>query len=47
MNKVFAIDGDVSKPFLGISDLDRKLLANNVNVIFHGAANIRFDVLLA
>lgn len=43
MNKVFAIAGDVSEPNLAISESDRRLLADTVNIVYHAAATIRFD----
>lgn len=42
-HKVSAIAGDVSLPGLGISQSDRTKLADEVNIVFHGAATIRFD----
>lgn len=42
-HKISAIAGDVSLPGLGISPCDRQTLAENVNIIFHAAATIRFD----
>ncbi|CAK1546455.1 unnamed protein product [Leptosia nina] len=41
--KVVFIGGDISAPGLGISDEDRALLINNVNIVFHVAASVRFD----
>lgn len=37
------ICGDCTLPDLGISVADRKLLAENVSIIYHCAATIRFD----
>lgn len=37
------ISGDCSLPDLGISDDDRKLLAENVSIVYHCAATVRFD----
>lgn len=37
------IKGDVSIDGLGMSEIDRKRLIDNVTVIFHCAANVRFD----
>lgn len=37
------ISGDCSLPDLGISDADRILLAENVSIVYHCAATIRFD----
>ncbi|CAB3233633.1 unnamed protein product [Arctia plantaginis] len=42
-SKVFVISGDVMEPGLGLSLEDRELLINEVNVIFHVAASVRFD----
>ncbi|XP_075230970.1 fatty acyl-CoA reductase wat-like [Lycorma delicatula] len=41
--KVFAIPGDISEPRLGISDENRKLLQENIDIVFHAAATVRFD----
>lgn len=38
-----AIPGDVSVDGLGLFPEDRELIANNVNIIYHCAATIRFD----
>lgn len=43
VNKVFPIPGDVCEPNLGISDSDRCLLADTVQIVYHAAATIRFD----
>lgn len=37
------ISGDCSLPDLGISDDDRKLLAENISIVYHCAATVRFD----
>jgi fatty acyl-CoA reductase len=42
-DKVYPIAGDVSEPNLAISESDRRLLADSVNIVYHGAATIRFD----
>ncbi|RWS03756.1 fatty acyl-CoA reductase CG5065-like protein [Dinothrombium tinctorium] len=42
-SKVIAIDGDVTLPLLGISDKDINTLKNDVSVVFHSAASVRFD----
>lgn len=42
-DKLRFIEGDLQAPDLGISDIDRKLVAETVSVIFHAAADIRFD----
>ena len=40
--KVTAICGDMTKPGLGLSTDDRKTLVDNVSVIFHSAATVKF-----
>ncbi|EFA05024.1 fatty acyl-CoA reductase wat [Tribolium castaneum] len=42
-HKVVGIGGDCSLPDLGISQQDRQVLINEVSVIFHVAATVRFD----
>lgn len=42
-DKLRFIEGDLRAPDLGISDLDKKLVAETVSVIFHSAADVRFD----
>lgn len=42
-HKVVAVGGDCALPDLGLSLQDRKLLIDEVNVIFHVAATVRFD----
>lgn len=37
------ISGDCSLQDLGISESDRKLLAENVSIVYHCAATVRFD----
>lgn len=41
--KVHPIVGDIRQLGLGISPDDRKLIVENVSVIFHAAASVRFD----
>ncbi|CAG9576943.1 unnamed protein product [Danaus chrysippus] len=41
--KVFFIAGDVGELGLGISDEDRTLLINRVQIVFHVAASVRFN----
>lgn len=38
--------GDVSKPGLGLSDSDNILLQQTVTIVYHCAANVRFDATL-
>lgn len=37
------ISGDCTLPDLGISVQDRKILSDNISIIYHCAATIRFD----
>ena len=41
--KVQAIDGDITIPDLGLSPEDRELLINNVDIVFHLAASVKFN----
>ena len=43
INKVIPIPGDIVHKSLGISCDDRKLLLENVEIIIHSAATVRFD----
>lgn len=43
MFKVAPISGDCLKPNLGISESDRNLLQEEVSIVFHVAATVRFD----
>ncbi|KAM7341395.1 fatty acyl-CoA reductase wat-like isoform 2-T4 [Cochliomyia hominivorax] len=38
-----SVAGDCMLPGLGLSDEDRQLLIENVNIVFHMAATVRFD----
>lgn len=42
-HKIVAIAGDCSLAGLNISICDRQTLIQNVNIVFHGAATVRFD----
>lgn len=42
-SKVAAVQGDLVEPNMGISDEDEQVLIDQVNVIFHSAATVRFD----
>ncbi|XP_069691430.1 fatty acyl-CoA reductase wat-like [Periplaneta americana] len=42
-HKVTAVSGDCIEPGLGLSPSDRQLLAEEVDVVFHCAATVRFD----
>jgi len=41
--KLHAVSGDGSLPGLGLSSEDRQFLVDNVSVVFHVAATVRFD----
>ena len=41
--KVIPVTGDCSLPDLGLSVADRQMLIDNVTVVYHMAATIRFD----
>lgn len=43
LNKVEAVDGDITEQRLGLSEDDERLLVNSVNIVFHCAATVRFD----
>lgn len=42
-HKIVPIEGDCSLPGLGISESDRRKLIDNVHIILHAAATVRFD----
>lgn len=42
-HKVTGISCDIAAPALALSEHDRQLLAQEVTVVFHGAATVRFD----
>lgn len=37
------IAGDMSLPSLGVSASDTKILSDNVSIVFHSAATVKFD----
>jgi fatty acyl-CoA reductase len=41
--KVFLIAGDCCMPGLGLSVNDHAMLVQDVNIVFHAAATVRFD----
>ncbi|XP_031638474.1 putative fatty acyl-CoA reductase CG5065 [Contarinia nasturtii] len=43
LEKIVVIKGDVSVDGLGMSENDRKLLIEKTTIVFHCAANVRFD----
>lgn len=46
ISRIELIEGDVAQIGLGLSDEDRELIANNVTLIYHAAATIRFDEMI-
>lgn len=43
LQKVSAIEGDITQPELAIGTADRAKLCQSVNVVFHSAATVKFD----
>ncbi|RZC41503.1 fatty acyl-CoA reductase 1 [Asbolus verrucosus] len=43
LNKLYCIAGDITQHNLNLSNDDEKTLQDNVDVVFHMAANVRFD----
>ncbi|XP_044260931.1 fatty acyl-CoA reductase 1-like [Tribolium madens] len=43
LNKIYCIAGDITQPNLNLSNDDEKTLKDNVELVFHMAANVRFD----
>jgi len=43
LDKLVPIAGDITEPDLGLSEEDKQLIAQNVSVVFHLAATVRFD----
>lgn len=43
MNKVVIVDGDCEKINLGMSDNQIKTLQNEIDIVIHCAATVRFD----
>ena len=42
-SKLVAIAGDIGEENLGLSDADRKLLTDNISIVFHSAATLDFE----
>ena len=42
-SKLEAIEGDLVLPAMGISAEDEQKLIDNVDIVFHSAATVRFD----
>ena len=43
LNKFVAVNGDCSQPDMGLSEEDKQTLVNEVNIVFHCAASVKFD----
>lgn len=43
LKKLICVSGDISQPLIGLNELDVKLLIENVDIVFHSAATVRFD----
>lgn len=46
LQKIVAIESDMTADNLGLSQTDRTLLEDKVNIVFHSAASVRFDASL-
>jgi len=43
MSKVHAVSGDIAEDDMGLQDDQKAHLEDNINIVFHSAATIRFD----
>ncbi|XP_065083365.1 putative fatty acyl-CoA reductase CG5065 [Ochlerotatus camptorhynchus] len=43
IDKMVCVGGDITMPQLGLSEKDMQLLVENVNIVFHVAATVRFN----
>jgi len=43
IDKVVAVTGDVQEDGLGLDDDNRTFLENNINIVFHSAATVKFE----
>jgi fatty acyl-CoA reductase len=43
LSKIIPIAGDITLPELGIAEDDQKLLCEEISVVFHSAATVKFD----
>jgi fatty acyl-CoA reductase len=43
LNKLVPIAGDMCLPGQGVSPTDVKILSDNVSIVFHSAATVKFD----
>jgi len=42
-SKVHAVSGNIAEEDLGLEDDQKTYLEDNINIVFHSAATIRFD----
>lgn len=43
LDKIVPVSGDISRPNIGLSNDNLRLLKENVSIVFHSAATVRFD----
>lgn len=43
LNKLVCIPGDINEPRIGLEDCDIKKLQDNIDIVFHVAATVRFN----
>ncbi|EEB16462.1 male sterility domain-containing protein, putative [Pediculus humanus corporis] len=43
MSKLISVAGDITAPNLGLNSSDVKILTENVSIVFHSAATVKFD----
>lgn len=43
LNKLYCIPGDINEPELGLDERDVRLLQQNIDIVFHVAATVRFN----
>lgn len=43
LDKIVALNGDITKPWCGFSDEDLNRIYDEVNVVYHSAATVRFN----
>ena len=43
LKKLVVVEGDIQEPNLGISEEDTARLHNEVSVVYHSAATVKFD----
>ena len=41
--KLIPLNGDICEPKLGLSEEDYNILTENVSIVYHSAATVRFD----